>query len=438
MQEKQITKKVIKLIKSVMMPYQIGFVQGHYYLNNDHVFQINQVLNNNNTEEIVTEYEQQMTSLIGSGYGMSFAAGRMAFYCLLKSLNVGPGDEVVLPGFTCSVMPNAVWRTGATPVFSNVDQETFGTSPSAVEEKITSRTRVIVAQHSFGIPCKIKEINDLAESKGIFVVEDSALTLGSTVNGTVTGNFGHAAIFSTDHSKPLNTLIGGFLYTKDKKILNLVKSKFSNLPEFDQLHQKRLFKQMLFERKWYYPSRYPKSNFQNYLRAFSRKFQKKPIFLEDDYSKLESEHTLYPYPAKLPPFLAQLGLFELERWTEEKQRRKRMLEQYLGIARNASTRERIPAVYTDSSLDIIPLRFVYCHPYPEQHRKSMSNYVDVQWTWFRLPVIGCPNGPREIGYTVGSCKLSEQVGYKIINWPCVVEESWCENLLQFFKSVVNS
>ncbi|MCK4823809.1 DegT/DnrJ/EryC1/StrS family aminotransferase, partial [bacterium] len=60
-------------------------------------------------------------SLFGSGFGISFATGRMAFSSLLKALNIGTGDEVVLPGFTCSVMPNAVWRTGATPVFADID-----------------------------------------------------------------------------------------------------------------------------------------------------------------------------------------------------------------------------------------------------------------------------------------------------------------------------
>ena len=428
-------KKMLELSISMVLPYQVGFVRGHYYLTDDQILQIKLVLNSNKGEEIVNEYEQRMTSLIGSGYGMSFAAGRMAFYCLFKSLNVGSGDEVILPGFTCSVMPNAVWRTGATPIFSNVDQETFGSSPSAIEEKITSRTKVIVAQHSFGIPCKIKEIIEVAAPKRIFVVEDSAIALSSTVDGTVTGNFGHAAIFSTDHSKPLNTLIGGFLYTTDKKLLDLVKLNFSKILEFDHSHQERLFKQMLFERKWYYPSRYPRSKLKNHVNSVLGKFQKKPTFLQFDYSKPEQLHSVYPYPAKIPTFLAQLGIFEIERWEKEKQRRKELLQQYLEIARNSRIRKWIPAVYEDSSLEIVPLRFVYRHPRPESHRKLMSKYVDVSWTWFCSPVICCSNGLQDIGYDLGNCALSEKVGSDIINWPCVLPEKWHDKVLRIFEKV---
>jgi dTDP-4-amino-4,6-dideoxygalactose transaminase len=431
-------KKIPELLRLLTLPYQIGFVQGHYYLNSDQIYQIKQVLHSNNNEEIVSEYEKRMISLIGSGYGMSFAAGRMAFYCLLKSLNVGPGDEVILPGFTCSVMPNAVWRTGATPVFSNVDQETFGSSPSAIKEKITSCTKVIVAQHSFGIPCKVKEIIDIAASKGIFVVEDSAITLGSSINGTLTGNFGNAAIFSTEHSKPLNTLIGGFLYSKDKKVLDKVQSILRELNEFDHSHQERLFKQMLFERRCYYPSRYPRMKFITKLRAVIGKIQKKPTYLENDYSKPESTNSSYSYPAKIPPFLAKLGLFELERWEKEKKRRRRILQQFLKIAGNSKMREWIPAIYADTSLDIVPLRFVYRHPRPEQHLKKMSKYIDIGGTWFRSPVICCPKGLQNIGYFLGSCDFSEKVCLDIVNWPCVVPEEWEEKLLSIFDGVVNS
>ncbi|UCE06631.1 MAG: DegT/DnrJ/EryC1/StrS family aminotransferase [bacterium] len=427
-------------VKEVALPYKFGFVVGHSYLTEQQILSVQKVLESDANNDVIGEYEKKFAQLIGSGYGMSFASGRMAFYCLLKSLNVGPGDEVILPAFTCAVMPNAVWRTGATPIFSNLDKDTFGSSASAIEEKITSRTKIIVAQHSFGIPCKIKEIVDIAASKGIFVVEDSAITLGSRVDDIATGNFGHAAIFSTDHSKPLNTLIGGIMYTKEKGILDRIKLKFHKLPDLDKAHQMRIFQQILFERKWCIPSRYPKMRLKNYLNALVRKFKniKMYSFLEADYIKPELAHSDYPYPANLPPFLAQLGLFELERWEKEKEQRQNILHRYLNIAKNSCISNYIHGVYSDPSLDIVPLRFVYRHPNSEQHRKIMSKGVDVGWTWFRSTVICCPNGPQDIGYSPGSCALSEQVCSDIINWPCVVAEGWEDKLVDFFGSVILS
>lgn len=431
--------KIPELLKLLTSQYQMGFVIGHSHLTDHQISKIRQILYSNNTEGIASDYERQFSSLIGPGFGMSFAAGRMAFFVLLKVLKIGTGDEVILPGFTCSVMVNAVWRTGAIPIFANVDPETFGSCPIGIEKKITNRTKVIVAQHSFGIPCKIKEIVDIAASKGIYVVEDSAITLGSTVDGVVTGNFGHAAIFSTDHSKPINTLIGGFLYSTDKKLLDKVKTKFINLPDLDKEHQKRIFDQILFERKYYNPSYYPRSMLKNYIKQIIKKLQKSKLysFLEADYNKPKLDHSAYPYPAKLPAFLAQLGLFELERWNKEKERRKAILRRYLDIAEKSAVRNYIPVVYRTNSLDILPLRFVYRHPNPEQHRKIMSKYIDVGWTWFRSPVICCPNGLQDIGYAMGSCSLSEQVCSDIINWPCVVVEGWEKKLFNFFKNVVS-
>ena len=437
--EQSMERKILQKFQDIILPYQLGFVVGHDYLSEQQIQRIRRCLEFERSTSIVAEYENRLAKMIGPGHGLSFSAGRMAFYCLLKSLNVGPGDEVILPGFTCSVMPNAVYRTGATPIYSNVDPETFGSSPLAIEEKITAHTKAIVAQHSFGIPCKIKEIVELAASKGIFVIEDSAITLGSTVDGIATGNFGHAAIFSTDHSKPLNTLIGGFLYSRDREIIQNVKANFASLPELDTPHQKRLFNQLMFERKWLSPRRYPRSKLRNLTNLVMQKVKKteKWTFLEGEYTRISSPDASYPYPSRIPSFLAQVGLFEIERWNNEKDRRRKILQEYLDVAKNSPMSNCVSDVYKDPSLDIVPLRFVYRHPNPEKHRKLISRYIDVGWTWFRAPIICCAKGIEDFGYVNGDCGLSEDVGSDIINWPCVVSEGWEKKLIKIF-GIVNS
>ena len=240
-------KKMLELLKLLRLPFKIGFVQGHSYLTHQQIIYIQHALHSENNKEIVRDYEQRMSNHIGSGQGISFASGRMAFYAILKNMNIGKGDEVILPAFTCSVMPNAIWRSGATPVFADIDPETFGSDADGIKKKITPRTKAIVAQHSFGIPCNINEIIDLAEKYGIYVIEDCAITFDSTINGIKVGNLGDAAIFSTDHSKPINTIIGGFFYSKNKSLYEKVKVFASELPQLDNRHQKRLYDQFLFE-----------------------------------------------------------------------------------------------------------------------------------------------------------------------------------------------
>jgi len=380
-----------------------------------------------------------MTALIGKGYGISFAAGRMAFFSLLKVLNIGAGDEVILPGFTCSVMPNAIWRTGATPIFADIDIETFGSNAEGIEKKITSHTKLVVAQHSFGIPCKIREIIELCKKHDIFVIEDSAIALDSSVSGIKVGNWGDAAIFSTDHSKPMNTIIGGFFYTKNKTLYKKVKEISANLPQLEKAHQERLFNQFLFERKNYAPTRYPRGIVTCNIQAVIKKFifRSHPFtFLEADYRKEMSSCSSYPYPAKLPPFLAKIGLFELDRWETEKQRRIDLLENYLTIMRELNFDMYLPQAYSNPDMDIVPLRFVFQHPDSERIKKKMARYIDVNWTWFSQPIICCPDGPESLGYQIGSCELGEETGKTIINWPCAIPENWESRTIEIFRKVM--
>lgn len=417
-------------------PYFFGFIPGHAHLTTSQVDHIRNILMSTQNEGIVNEYEHKMASLIGSGFGISFAAGRMAFYAMLRVLNIGPGDEVILPGFTCAVMPNAVWRTGATPVYSDIDPDTLGSDAKKIEDKITHKTKLIVAQHTFGIPCGIQEILKVGEKYKIFVLEDCALSLDSKFDGLNVGNFGHAAIFSTDHTKPVNTLIGGLFYTRDKPLFEEVKQFSENLPVLDKDHQKRIFDQFLYERWYCNPKRYPRMVVDEYLRNVKQKFRpQKPEFtflIYDNGKNVNSQS--YPYPAKMPEFLAQLGLFELERWEEQKNMRKNLLLQYLEIMKKMDFVAFIPKAYFDPSREIAPLRFAFADPNIELKIGKIWRYVDVNATWFREPVMYCPNGPEGIGYIPGSCSTAELIGKKILNWPCIVENKWQSTLLEIFKT----
>jgi perosamine synthetase len=283
-------KKLYKLFYLITHEQYYGFVQGHSYLTEENILMLsNMVKNFNSYEQIIKRYENEFTSLIGTGYGLSFAAGRMAFYSLMKVLNIGQGDEVILQGSTCSVMPNAVLRTGAKPVFADIDKDTFGSSAAEIEKKITPNTKLIVAQHSFGIPCKIDEIVALGRRENIFVLEDCAISFDSSIDGKKVGNWGDAAIFSTDHSKPINTLIGGFLYTKSKELYYKIQNYQENIPNLKSAHQKRLFNQLLWERKFYNPPKYAYGIVLNILKRklFSR--NNAFTFLEADYSNNPSD-----------------------------------------------------------------------------------------------------------------------------------------------------
>lgn len=439
-----VTTKIRSFFELLFKPYQIGFVQPHSYLSDEQTYDLKKVLESENGEYIITTYEGQMLQAIGQGYGMSFAAARMAFYASLKAMGISDGDEVILPGFTCSVMPNAILKTGAKPVFSDIDENTFGSCADSIKKCITPQTKAVVAQHSFGIPCNIEEIASMCREKGVMLIEDCAIAFDSTVNGIKVGNWGDVAIFSTDHSKPMNTIIGGFLYIREKSFYDKIRPIYETMPELDTFHQKRLYERFLFERKHFIPNKYPRSLLISHMHYLVKKYgsnRSEFTFLENDYTKPQkfpsTDSSPYPYPAKMPKFLAKLGLMELDRWEHEKKRRKSILKFYIEEMKRIGLGKYIPDIYSDPNIDIVPLRFVFTHPQAHRIKIQMARYIDINWTWFCQPIICCPNGPEDLGYVSGTCIAGERTGDLIVNWPCALPVGWDAKVQGIFIKVMS-
>jgi perosamine synthetase len=398
-----------------------GFIRGHDYLSLTDYNEFTKLITKPDST-IRKKYEEEFSSYLGIGKCLSFAAGRMAFYTLLKCFEIKEGDEVILTGFTCSVMVNAIKRAGAIPVYIDIDPETYGSSPEDVKRKITDKTKVIVAQHSFGIPCKIDLIKQISDDNNIFLIEDCALSFGSAYKGIILGNWGHAAIFSTDHSKPLNTLTGGMLYTLNDSIFRKAKELYNTSSELSIQHQNNILKQILLEGKYCNPKKYA---FYKLLFVFdvikSKLFKENAAFLSDDSYATVRVSKQYSYPSKMPVFLCHLGLLELARFNTFKNQRINCVKEYieLVLAKN-SDKYVIPKCYFDPNSEIVPLRFVFENKDPDLENK-LSAFIDTSWFWFKEPIIATTDQLSDFDYKLGSCPVSEFVGVKVINFPCVYE-----------------
>ena len=148
------------------------------------------------------QYQHAFAAALGVGHAYGFWKGRVALYAILKALGIGEGDEVILPGYTCVMAVNPILYLGARPVFVDIDPQTFNIDPGRIEEKLTPRSRLIIAQHTYGYPADLRAIRDLSRRKGIPFIEDCCLALGSRVDGGLTGTFGAAAYFSFQWNKP--------------------------------------------------------------------------------------------------------------------------------------------------------------------------------------------------------------------------------------------
>lgn len=144
--------------------------------------------------------------------------GRVAFYALLRAAGIGPGDEVIVPAFTCVVVPNACLYAGAVPVYVDIDPATYNMDVTRVERKITSRTRAIIAQNTFGLSPDMQALQKIADSHGVRLIEDCTHGLGGTFNGQKNGTLAEASFFSTQWNKPYSTGIGGMAVVKNNQL----------------------------------------------------------------------------------------------------------------------------------------------------------------------------------------------------------------------------
>ena len=413
------------------VPYY-GFVQGHKYLARKELIKIRSLVGADDAA-VIEKFENRFSAVIGDGRAVSFAAGRMGFFALMQVLSIKTGDEVVLQGATCSVMANAVLRIGATPIYADIDRNTFGSSAEAIAGVLSPRTRLIVAQHSFGIPCEIEPILKLARDRGIFLLEDCALTVGSSINGTVCGNFGDAALFSTDHSKPINTLSGGLVYTKDSSLLDKLREIQACSGSFPIKKQKALWHQLILERKYCQPDQYGRMRFIQLIYSNLLGITRS-AFANEDYGSVSS--ISYPYPSRIPVFLAAVGIMEIDRWQLTSQERKETLNRLVEVIEDECG-EVLPKVYRDTSREIVPLRIAWSSKNGSVIRQRLSHMLETDGTWFMEPVIASKEPLESFGYTIGCCPESEELGRNMVNIPCNISLEWLGGLSKSIKQYMN-
>jgi len=169
-----------------------------------------------NDPEPVREFERAFAAWNGSGHARAFLGGRVALSACIDALELGPGAEVIVPGYTCVVVPNAFDFAGVKVVYADIELETYGPDATAVESKITDRTRAVLIQHLYGLVCRDYEaILDLARRRRLFVIEDCAHATGAEYRGVRVGNRGHMGFISTEQSKVFTTIQGGVAITGD-------------------------------------------------------------------------------------------------------------------------------------------------------------------------------------------------------------------------------
>lgn len=354
----------------------------------------------------IREYENRFEGLLDpNGWAISFGAARMALYSILEALDIGEGDEVIIPAFTCEVVVHALLYRKIVPVYADVDPRTYNLDVRKLESRITPKTKAVLAQHTFGIPCDLDEILRLSEVHDFQVIEDCAVALGATYRGKPVGTFGHAAIFSTDWTKVTSTVLGGMAYTRSPDLAKKLKKIYDASPSLSALDVSRIalldfLSPVLLAPRAYFWSKY--------LIPIGIKAG---IFFDFVEDKTEFR-TPDRFPCRLSNFQAFLGITQLKNLRENLEIRKKAVEGYLEVFHKKGIRLGWESATENRSL----LRFAFPLKNRDRWERKWIRYFEMG-KWFDSPALGWYDNFEKIYYRPGSCPEAEKLHRSIANFP---------------------
>ena len=164
------------------------------------------------------ELEKKIAQYVGTSYGIGVANGTDALFLSLKACNIGPGDEVITTPFTFFATGEVIANTGATPVFVDIDPETYNIDPEEIRKAITKKTKAIIVVHLFGLSANMEPIQQIAKEHQLYLIEDACQAIGTNQKGKGAGSIGDIGCFSFFPSKNLGAFgdAGMIVTSKDE------------------------------------------------------------------------------------------------------------------------------------------------------------------------------------------------------------------------------
>ena len=166
------------------------------------------------------KFEEEFANFVGTKYACAATNGTAALSVALSACGIGPGDEVITTPFTFVATANAILSCGATPVFADIDEETFNLCPKSTMEAITKKTKAIMPVHLYGLAAQMDAFNEIAEKNNLYLIGDAAQAHGATLNGKHVGSLADFECFSFYPTKNMTTGEGGMITTNNLELYN--------------------------------------------------------------------------------------------------------------------------------------------------------------------------------------------------------------------------
>jgi len=355
--------------------------------------------------------EAKLAARVG-GEVVTFDSGRVAWFALLQAFGIGAGDEVLLQAPTCIVVPNSIRWCGATPVYVDCDPRTLNIDPVDLERKITARTRMIVVQHTFGIPAEMAAIQRIARAHNLLLVEDGAHALGGTTpdaEGTAQplGGVGDAAFFSFGRDKVISSVYGGAAVARDPAVAQKLRAVQQSLayPSVGWVVQQLLHPLLTAIILPIYGTKIGKG-----LLVLLQKIRllSKAVYASERRGKRHPS-----MPRRLPTALAILALHQLSRLDAFNTRRRAIAARYQA----ALTDPRIVHPIVQAADTPVFLRYTIQVPEVQRLLRLARRYDVYLGDWYTGVLAPAGSDLSVAGYIAGSCPAAEQVTQQMVNLP---------------------
>jgi dTDP-4-amino-4,6-dideoxygalactose transaminase len=392
-------------------------------------------------EELENQFEEYLgvklafAKASAGKYAISFNSGRSGLMAILRAMEIKESDEILLQAFTCNSAVNPILNLGAKPVFVDID-ETINLDPENLKKKITSKSRAVMIQNTFGWPAKIDEIFKIARENNLYLIEDCAHSLGAKYKGKFCGTFGDTAFFSFGRDKIISSVFGGMVVTNDEKMGERIK-KFqekldfpSNLWIFQQLLHPILTNYLVL----------PAYGLNNTLgRIILGLFHVFSILSKGVYKKEKKGKIPKYFPKKLPNALVILALNQFKKLERFNEHRREIAKFYENKLKN--TKLVLPLAKSRENIAPTFMRYPILTNFDTdemlQEARKRKIYLDDGWR--KTPIVPPDTDISKMKYTLGTCPHAEKLSKMIVNLPTHINISKkdAEKIVDFLKNYGN-
>ena len=376
----------------------------------------------------VEVFEEEFKKYLGVKYAFSFNSGRSALMAILDSLGLPRGSEVLVQAFTCNAAVNPILWADLEPVYVDCDLETFTMDAEDLKRKISPKSKVLMVQHTFGLPAAMDELGVIAQKNNLVLIEDCAHALGAEYRGRKVGTFGKAAFFSFSRDKVISCVYGGMVTTNDDVMAQNLKR---------------------YQEKIGYPSSF--WILQQLLHPVLMNWAILPIYRFFGFGKMiliasqwlhilskavhwEEKKGIKPsyFPKRLPNALAQLALYQLRKLDKFYTHRKELADFYERALRGSE----FTVPFQSSDMKHSFLRFSVRHSLAHDIIKKSWQQNILLGDWYTSPIAPADTQLDKVRYNVGSCKNAELLAKTTLNLPTniTISRRQAQKIIQFLLS----